>query len=292
MAAKQREMHKVLVVINSRKDDVKTVVRQIEEFARSRGAAAAFIDYSNHVGTNDLSDVDLAITLGGDGTLLACARMLAQHRPAGKEIPILAVNMGDFGFITEVSRTELIDTWEKYLAGQLGVGERMMLSVSVQRDGREVGSFLGLNEAVVGIGGISRMIRLKLFFSDMYVGRYRADGVIVSTPTGSTAYSMAAGGPILHPEMEAFILTPICPFTLSNRPTVVPGSETLRIEVEEPQKADTVLTIDGQETFFLHPRDSLLICRAPQKALIVRTDRRSFYEVLRRKLNWAGEPNA
>jgi NAD+ kinase len=136
------------------------------------------------------------------------------------------------------------------------------------------------------------MIRLKIFLSDTYMGRYRADGVIVATPTGSTAYSMAAGGPILHPEMEAFILTPICPFTLSNRPTVVPASEVLRVEVEEPQKVETVLTIDGQETIPLLPRDCVTICRAPNKARIVHTDRRSFYEVLRTKLNWTGEPNA
>ena len=153
-------------------------------------------------------------------------------------------------------------------------------------------SFLGLNEAVIGIKGISRMIRLKIFMSDTYMGRYRADGVIVATPTGSTAYSMAAGGPILHPEMEAFILTPICPFTLSNRPTVVPATEILRIEVEEPQKVEAVLTIDGQESFLLQPRDCIFVRRAPHKARIVHTDRRSFYEVLRTKLNWAGEPNA
>ena len=285
-------MRKVLVVINSQKDDVKSVVRSIEEFTQARGAKAVFIDYTNHTGRETLDDVDLAITLGGDGTLLSCARMLAQSRYRGAEIPILAVNMGDFGFITEVSRTELIETWEKYLAGRLAIGERVMLSVTVNRDGKEVVKLLGLNEAVIGIGGISRMIRLKIFFSDQYLGRYRADGVIVATPTGSTAYSMAAGGPILHPEMEAFILSPICPFTLSNRPIVVPASVVLRIEVEEPQKAETVLTIDGQETFFLHPRDSIVMRRAEQKTLIVRTDRRGFYEVLRTKLNWAGEPNA
>jgi len=292
MAAPRREMRKVLVVINSQKDDVKSVVRTIEEFTRARGAEAVFIDYTNHTGRETFADVDLAITLGGDGTLLSCARMLAQSRARGSEVPILAVNMGDFGFITEVSRNELVETWEKYLAGRLAVGERLMLSVTVVRDGKEIGSFLGLNEAVIGIGGISRMIRLKIFFSDQYLGRYRADGVIVATPTGSTAYSMAAGGPILHPEMEAFILTPICPFTLSNRPTVVPATVVLRIEIEEPQKAETVLTIDGQETFFLHPRDSIIMRRAEQKTLIVRTDRRGFYEVLRTKLNWAGEPNA
>jgi NAD+ kinase len=245
------------------------------------------LDFSTHASAEDLSGVDLAISLGGDGTLLSCARMLAP-----REVPILAVNMGDFGFITEVSKSELSDTLEKVLQGTLGVSERLMLSVEVQRQGTPSASFLGLNEAVIGIKGISRMIRLKIFMSDTYMGRYRADGVIVATPTGSTAYSMAAGGPILHPEMEAFILTPICPFTLSNRPMVVPANEILRVEVEEPQKVEAVLTIDGQESFLLQPRDCVLIRRAPSKARIVHTDRRSFYEVLRTKLNWAGEPNA
>jgi NAD+ kinase len=211
---------------------------------------------------------------------------------AARAIPILAVNMGDFGFITEISRNELIDAWSKFLDGRLGISERLMLAVSVRREGGEIASFLGLNDAVLSTKGISRMIRLKVYLSDMYVGRYRADGVIVATPTGSTAYSMAAGGPILHPEMEAFILTPICPFTLSNRPTVVPASESLRVEVEERQKAEIALTIDGQETFLLHPLDSVHVGRAPRKALIVRSDKRSFYEVLRTKLNWSGEPNA
>lgn len=287
MPRKQGDIRKVLLVINSRKDDVQRVVRSIRDLTESHGIETVSLDFSTHASAESLSGVDLAISLGGDGTLLSCARMLAP-----REVPILAVNMGDFGFITEVSKSELADTWEKLLQGKLGVSERLMLSVEVQRQGAPGGSFLGLNEAVIGIRGISRMIRLKIFMSDTYMGRYRADGVIVATPTGSTAYSMAAGGPILHPEMEAFILTPICPFTLSNRPTVVPGNEILRVEVEEPQKAEAVLTIDGQESFLLQPRDCILIRRAPFKARIVHTDKRSFYEVLRTKLNWAGEPNA
>ncbi len=287
MADKRREIRKVLTVVNSQKSDVGSVVRTIEEFARTRGIAVASLDYSDHPPQEALADVDLAISLGGDGTLLSCARMLA---PRG--IPILAVNIGDFGFITEVSRPELVETWEKLLAGQLGVSERLMLSVTVQRDDAPVASFIGLNEAVIGIKGISRLIRLKIFLSDTYMARYRADGLIVATPTGSTAYSMAAGGPILHPEMEAFILTPICPFTLSNRPTVVPATEILRVEVEESQKVDVVLTIDGQISFPLKPRDCVMIRRAPHKARIVHTDRRGFYDVLRAKLNWTGEPNA
>jgi NAD+ kinase len=287
MSGKQREIHKVLTVINSQKDDVQSVVRSIMDFTRARNMEMVSLDFSRHASPENLADVDLAIALGGDGTLLACARMLAD-----REVPILAVNMGDFGFITEVSKNELIETWEKFLDGRLGVSERLMLSVAVQRDGARVAAFIGLNEAVIGIKGISRMIRLKIFLSDAYMGRYRADGVIVATPTGSTAYSMAAGGPILHPEMEAFILTPICPFTLSNRPTVVPATEILRVEVEEPQKVETVLTIDGQESFLLLPRDSITLQKAPCKARIVRTDKRTFYEVLRTKLNWTGEPHA
>ena len=287
MPGNQRDIRKVLLVINSKKDDVQSVVRSILELTESRGIETVSLDFSNHASPENLTGVDLAISLGGDGTLLSCARMLAPLN-----VPILAVNMGDFGFITEVSKSELRDTWDKLLQGRLGVSERLMLSVEVQRQGSATASFLGLNEAVIGIKGISRMIRLKIFMSDTYMGRYRADGVIVATQTGSTAYSMAAGGPILHPEMEAFILTPICPFTLSNRPTVVPANEILRVEVEEPQKVEAVLTIDGQESFLLEPRDCILVRRAPFKARIVHTDRRSFYEVLRTKLNWAGEPNA
>jgi len=287
MAGKRREIRKVLLVINSLKNDVGSVARSIEEFVRSRGGETVAVDFAGPVDQAALDGVDLAVSLGGDGTLLACARMVAD-----RGVPILAVNMGDFGFITEVSRSELFDVWEKFLAGRLGTSERLMLSVAVRRDGAEVATFTGLNDAVISTLGISRMIRLKVFLSDTDVGRYRADGVIVATPTGSTAYSMAAGGPILYPEMDAFILTPICPFTLSNRPTVVPASEILRIEVEDPQKTDVALTVDGQETITLRPRDCVLIRRAAKKALIVRSDKRSFYEVMRTKLNWSGEPNA
>jgi NAD+ kinase len=287
MRGKQRDIRKVLLVINSRKDDVQTVVRSLLEVTQARGIQTVTMDFSNHPPAEELDDVDLAVSLGGDGTLLSCARMLA-HR----NVPILAVNMGDFGFITEVSRSELPDVWQRYTEGSLGESQRLMLAVEVRRPEAPVRSFLGLNEAVIGIKGISRMLRLKIFMSETYMGGYRADGVIVATPTGSTAYSMAAGGPILHPEMDAFILTPICPFTLSNRPTVVPATEILRVEVEEPQKVDAVLTIDGQESYALQPRDCVFIRRAPHKARIVHSDRRSFYEVLRKKLNWAGEPNA
>jgi NAD+ kinase len=287
MAGKQREIRKVLIVVNSLKDDAAQLLSTVTDFARSRGCQVVPVDFADVVPAGSLDGVDLAVSLGGDGTLLSCARMLAD-----RQVPILPVNMGDFGFITEVSRSEIVETWEKYQAGEIGVSERLMLSVSVLRDGKAAATFRGMNEAVVSVTGKSRMIRLKLFLSNTYGGRYRADGVIVATPTGSTAYSMAAGGPIVHPEMDALVLTPICPFTLSNRPTVIPAGETLRVEVEEGQKAEVALTVDGHDTCALLARDCVVITRAPHKALIIRSDKRSFYDVLRSKLHWTGEPHA
>jgi NAD+ kinase len=287
MPGKQRELRRVLIVINSRKDHVWTVVDTVESFVRQRGGETVRMDFTARAPAEALDGLDLAVSLGGDGTLLSCARLVAE-----RGVPILAVNLGDIGFITEVTRDELIPACEDFLAGTTAFSERLMLAVSVRRGDTEAASFTGLNDAVVSTMGISRMIRLKVQLSSTPVGRYRADGVIVATPTGSTAYSMAAGGPIVYPEMEAFILTPICPFTLGNRPTVVPASEQLEIEVEGAQKTGVALTVDGQETVPLQTGDRVVVRRAARKALIVRSRRRGFYEVLRTKLHWAGEPNA
>ena len=287
MTGKQRELRRVLIVVNSRKDHVSTVVDAVESFVRQRGGEAVRMDFTERAPAAALDGFDLAVSLGGDGTLLSCARLVAE-----RGVPILAVNLGDVGFITEVTRDELIPALEDFSAGTATFSERLMLAVSVRRGGAEVASFTGLNDAVVSTMGISRMIRLKVQLSATPVGRYRADGVIVATPTGSTAYSMAAGGPIVYPEMEAFILTPICPFTLGNRPTVVPASERLEIEVEGAQKTGVALTVDGQETVPLQAGDRVVVRRAARKALILRSRCRGFYEVLRTKLHWAGEPNA
>jgi len=287
MAGKQRELRRVLIVVNSRKDHVSTVVDAVESFVRARGGETVRRDFAARIPDEDLAGLDLAVSLGGDGTLLSCARLVAD-----RGVPILAVNLGGIGFITEVGRDALLGACEDFVAGATSFRDRRMLAVSVRRGAAEVASFTGLNDAVVATTGISRMIRLKVRLSDTPVGRYRADGVIVATPTGSTAYSMAAGGPIVYPEMEAFILTPICPFTLGNRPTVVPATELLEIDVEEGQKTGVALTVDGQETVPLQPGDRVAISRAPRKALIVRSQHRGFYEVLRTKLHWAGEPNA
>ena len=278
---------RVFVIVNPQKDDARSILQEIQRYFRSRGVALSLHDQNGSIPDAALRDVDLAISLGGDGTLLSCARACVHGG-----IPILAVNLGTFGFITEVSKTEWRAAYEKFISGKLGISRRVMIEASVMRGKDVICSLTGLNDAVVGSSGISRLIELKLFLANSYVGRYRADGVIISTPTGSTAYSMGAGGPILHPEMEAFILNPICPFTLSNRPLVVSGHEDIELEVERLERTDVVLTVDGQQPVPLEPGDRIGLRMLENRSLIIRSDQRNFYEVLRSKLKWSGEPNA
>ncbi len=283
----EKEIKRVLLIVNPMKEEARTATEVARDYFRRREMELQVIPSNGRLDPARLPRADIAVTFGGDGTLLYGARALA-----GADIPILPVNLGDFGFITEVSKDEWIDAFEAFRAGRLGISRRVMFQARVMRGGELVGRFQGLNDAVIQSSGVSRIIRLRLYLAHTYVGRYRADGVIFSTPTGSTAYSMAVGGPILHPEMDAFLLNPIAPFTLSNRPMVVPGDEHLEIEVEGEQRAEVVLNVDGQELHPLLSGDRVIFGRSATAALIIRSTRRNFYEVLRAKLNWAGEPHA
>lgn len=283
----EREIKKVLIVVNLTKRDAEKIAEDISEYLRSRQIEVDVLRFSGSSIELEQVDYDLAFSLGGDGTVLFSARLLAVYK-----IPIMAVNIGDFGFITEVSKDEWQSAFESYCKGGLGLSERAMLSTSVKRNGTDEVQFIGLNDSVISAAGISKVIRLKVTLADTYLGRYRADGVIVSTPTGSTAYSAAAGGPILDPEMDALILNPICPFTLSNRPIVLRGDHPVFIEIEHPQRTGVILTIDGQDVFQLQEGDVLCFKNAIPKALIIRSDKRNFFEVLRSKLNWSGGPDA
>jgi NAD+ kinase len=297
----KKQIRRAIIIVNLVKEGSRELLAQVEAALQCRGVAIDVFPVRMEATPEVRPDTDLAITLGGDGTLLYGARTLAAAagRPgegrAGEavgEIPILAVNLGDFGFVTEISRQEWRDALEKFLEGKLGVSQRIMFDAVVSRGGSTLCNFTGLNDAVIRSSEFSRIIALRIWLSDTFVARYRADGVIMATPTGSTAYSMSAGGPILHPEMQALILNPICPFTLSTRPVVVPAREVLEVEVEAEQRTGTLLVIDGQQTFPLEPLDRVRFRRSPRFTRIILSDQRNFYEVLRSKLNWAGEPNA
>jgi NAD+ kinase len=232
-------------------------------------------------------EADLVFSLGGDGTLLGAARVAA---PFGT--PILGVNLGDFGFVTEISRDEWQEAFEAYCEGRLGISERIMVRVRVQRGGARIADFVALNDAVISCSGVTRIIRLEVKLGSSSLGRYRADGLIVATPTGSTAYSMSAGGPVLDPEMSCFILNPICPFSLSNRPLVIPDDQRVEVIVEGGQRSDVSLTTDGGSPMRLQEGDSIHVSKAEEKTRLIRSGRRNFYEVLRTKLRWSGEPHA
>jgi NAD+ kinase len=284
-----KKIKKVLAVLNDTKTHGASISAQIKHFFSQKNTDVEILKLKGKrkLKKTFLKGIDLALSLGGDGTLLYCSQVVA-----GNDIPILAVNLGTFGFITEVSQSEWQEVFEKYLKEKISVSTRIMLDVKVIRAGKEAVFYRGLNDGVIIASGISKLVRLDAYLSKTYIGRYRADGIIIATPTGSTAYSLSAGGPILHPEMEALIICPICPFSLSHRPLVVPAKEQLEIIVEEEQKTNLNLTVDGQEIFELKPKDRVIFKKSEHYAYIINSDKRNFYEVLRSKLNWSGEANA
>src|SRR5271155_3807927 len=224
--------------------------------------------------------VDLVIVLGGDGTLLAAARALGGH-----EVPILAVNLGGLGFLTSVTLDELYPVLESVLEGKHRTSERMMLDAEIIHHRKPAEIQCALNDAVANKAALARMLDFDVAVDGNHVGRYRADGLIVATPTGSTAYSLAAGGPIINPALDAFVITPICPHMLTNRPLVVP--DTSRVEIDFVEVSDPVfLTLDGQIGFQLEPRDRVVITKSKAKVQFVSPPRLTYYEILRSKLRW------
>ncbi len=275
---------RVLVFANGIKPQAVELADRISETLTAENISVFRMSLGQNIAEEiSLDTIDMVVSLGGDGTVLTCARAIA-----GYDIPILAVNLGQFGFITEIRQDEWYDAFHAFLAGKVGVSQRLMIQVRLFRDEVCIATCTGLNEMVVAATGISKIVNLTASTSRGRLGSYRADGLLVATPTGSTAYSAAAGGPILHPDLDAMILNPICPFTLSNRTLVMPGHEVVRIQVDHSQRTDVVMTVDGQEVHALKADDIIEVCRSHHRAGIIESDRRSFYEVLRSKLHWSG----
>jgi NAD+ kinase len=226
--------------------------------------------------------VEMIIVLGGDGTLLSAARLVAD---AHADVPIFGVNLGSLGFMAEVSLDELYDNLEKAIAGKLGTEDRIMLTASVLREGKRIAQYRVLNDAVINKGALARMMELRISVNDGHLTTLRADGLIVATPTGSTAYSLSAGGPIIHPTIHCFVLTPICPHTLSNRPIALPDSVVVTACLTSPSE-DVSLTLDGQIGFPLEPNDVVAIKKSQFRMKLIKHPTKSYYEILRTKLKW------
>ena len=225
------------------------------------------------------AQVDVIVVLGGDGTLLSVARAVGDLG-----VPILGVNLGGLGFLTATTLDEMTAALEALVDGRMIIEERMMLAARVHRSGAAGGEFLALNDVVIMKSAMSRIIDLSVAVDGELATAYRADGLIISTPTGSTAYSLSAGGPILFPTMDALVLTPIASHTLTNRPIVLPGIQ--RIEVTLLTNQEVMLTVDGQVGFGLRERDSVEVARAPSRIRLVRFAHKHFFSVLRTKLKW------
>jgi NAD+ kinase len=222
----------------------------------------------------------LLLVLGGDGTMLAAARLAA---PRG--IPILPINMGSLGFLTSFTLDELYPALEETLSGRSEVSQRVMLQAELERVGSVIESQCVLNDVVIHKGALARMIELELSINSEFVCRYRADGLIVSSPTGSTAYSLSAGGPIVHPTVESFIITPICPHTLSDRPLVIRDSCCIEIKLNGVTES-VYLTLDGQRGIPMQATDRLRVCRAKKQLKLIQPPKKSYFEILRNKLKW------
>lgn len=230
------------------------------------------------------AQVDLLIVLGGDGTMLG---MAARVGAGGRDVPILGVNFGRLGFLTEVTLEELYPSLETALAGTARTQERRLLTATILRDGATHHSQVVLNDVVATRGEMSRVIVLEISINGQFVTRVKADGIIVASPTGSTAYNLAASGPIVHPEVDAILITPIAPHMLTNRPIVIPGVSVVDVRPMEIERhGDVFATFDGQTTFKLTDTDTIRVTRADASVRVVRSPSRSYFDTLREKLGW------
>jgi len=282
-------VRRAILFINPKKKHARDLGEEIRRELGLREIESDIFCFQGKPDFNTEEGYDVAISLGGDGTVLYAARTMS---PRG--VPIFPVNLGTFGFIAGVSPGEWRAAFDRWLEGTAGLSQRLMLELAVERDGAEVLRGCCLNDLVISASGIAKIISLRVSYSEadagdfMKLGLYRCDGLIVSTPTGSTAYSVAAGGPIVDPELEAIILNPICPFTLSHRPMVLPAGETVLVEVEEEQRSGVLLTVDGQVTEKLKGGDRIYLKKAPYHSLLIASGRAVFFQALKTKLAWAG----
>ena len=224
--------------------------------------------------------VDLMLVLGGDGTMIATARMLGDI-----EVPVMGVNYGGLGYLAEFPLEELFSALEAILAGDYKVQERLMLTVELRRGEELITKNRVLNDVVVNKSALARIIEIETYLNNQFLNRFRADGLIVSTPTGSTAYNLSAGGPIIFPSMNAIVITPICPFTLSNRPIVVPDDSVIEVRLMT-ENEEVALTLDGQVGFPLQAGDRALIRKSKATFNLVQPANRNYFDVLRDKLKW------
>jgi NAD+ kinase len=273
------------------KDDAKAINKadEFERWLRARNMGVVrrassppgrkFLDKNSGIAPPDLFCI---FVLGGDGTFLSAVRWIGDQ-----DIPILGIKFGEIGFLAETTEDHLFDVAEAILHSAFTTNLRMRLKVKVIRDGKEFIRETVLNDVVINRGAFARLANIETFIDDHYLTTYRADGLIVSTPTGSTAYSLAAGGPVIHPAVPAIILTPICPFTLTNRPLIVPDPVCIKIKLKK-KSSGIMLTLDGQEGLDIDDRVTIIINKSDHPVSMITLPNQDYFDILKAKLKWSG----
>ena len=280
-------MNKALLIINVSKDESMTLAQEMARFLQKKGIKAEFLSFDGFVDNCDFKGFDFVISLGGDGTVLYAARNASKYG-----LPVFPVNLGEFGFIASVQPEDWQKELKAFLDGKAVFEKRSMLKVEVLRAGKKLYSSLSLNDAVISTQRGVSTVMLSVKRNGLPLCELKADGLILSTPTGSTAYSAAAGGPIVSPDLEAFVLTPLNSFSLSSRPVVLSPDSVLEVTVEKSRAKDLFITVDGQEPFQLKGGDLISVVLNKKKAKLVAGSAEKFYNALRSKLNWSGVPHA
>jgi len=287
-------MKRIGIIAKQNKPEAAPIVRNLIEWLQPK-KIEVYIDegmgnlFTPHPSATNLcfvekkeipSYAEMIIVLGGDGTLLSVARLVEDH-----DVPILGVNLGGLGFLTEITLEELYRVLERVVQGDFVTDERVVLNAAVIRRGERLAEFVVLNDAVINKGALARIIDLETTINGEYLTTFKSDGLIISTPTGSTAYSLSAGGPIVYPSLHCIIITPICPHTLTNRPIVIPNDVQIRATLKTKQQ-EVILTLDGQQGFSLEFGDVVEVRKAEGRILLIKSPYRHYFEVLREKLKW------
>ncbi|MEJ2672850.1 MAG: NAD(+)/NADH kinase [Deltaproteobacteria bacterium] len=275
-------MNSVAIVTKKFKPDALEAGRALQAWLRERGVKACHVENEPEPNIPSLpDDVEFIVVMGGDGTILSAARHYG-----GRGVPLFGVNLGGLGFLTEISLDELYPAMSEHvLTGKFEVEKRLLFTTTLIRQGQVVRQENVLNDAVINKGALARIAEMTTWIDGEYLTVYRADGLIVATPTGSTAYNLSAGGPIVYPTLNHLIILPICSHTLSNRPIILPDTVTVAVTLDEKAQ-DVYLTLDGQVGQTMEPGDRLEIRRAPNRLKLVKSPYHSHYEILRTKLGW------
>jgi NAD+ kinase len=279
----EKQIRSVGIVVKPNNQDAETTASQLSEWLRSKGIELAGEPVFTGKETDEARqkiDADMIVVLGGDGTMIATARMVADS-----DVLVLGINYGGLGYLTDFRIEEMYTAIESILEGDFEVDQRVMLDVEHRREGKVIGAGRVLNDVVINKAALARIIEIDVSLNGLFVNSFRSDGLIVATPTGSTAYNLSAGGPIVYPSMNAVVLTPICPFTLTNRPIVVPDRAEIELKLIDGHEG-VILTLDGQTGFSMNGGDTVRIRKSETTLNLLQPPNRNYFDVLRNKLKW------